>query len=553
VEDHAMMALRQITWGSATIRRLASPVLERREFDACFLLSCSTMVFCLLLGGGTRSGFLSDALLQLSVIPLLIISLERLLSLSSSLDKNMKEVWSALLLCVTFILVPLVQLIPLPPGIWTLLPNRKPIEATFGLLGRGERWMPLSVSPNETWLCALSLLIPFSIFLGVIQLSYLQRRLLSIVALAVGIIGVFIGLAQVAQGRQSALRFFKFTNEMEAVGFFANRNHFAALIYALILFAAAWAIESSLKAGSWRQLKRLDAASALQLIGSFVILVVLLSSQAMTRSRAGVGLTIIALCGAILLAVADRRKVAGITPMKLILGSTALAVLFSAEFALYRFIDRFTTDPLADARVAFAHTTVAAAMAFMPFGSGIGTFVPVYAMFEQPKDAMIDTFVNHAHNDFLEAWLEAGIMGIVLMCAFAAWFIPKAIRVWRRPYAEALEIDHSLVRSATMIIALLALHSLVDYPLRTGAMMAIFAFCCALLIKPVSGAARERSAKDEISTDNETRGSARGKSRIAATLVSQGDEMTPKPPGSVNGRWGEDIDWPHEWRDGTRP
>jgi hypothetical protein len=37
-----------------------------------------------------------------------------------------------------------------------------------------------------------------------------------------------------------------------------------------------------------------------------------------------------------------------------------------------------------------------------------------------------------------------------------------------------------------LIIALLAAHSLVDYPLRTGAMMAIMAFACALLIAPLS-------------------------------------------------------------------
>ena len=60
--------------------------------------------------------------------------------------------------------------------------------------------------------------------------------------LAVGLISVLIGLIQVAQGERSPLRFFEFTNPTEAVGFFANRNHFAALIYCLMLFALAWIV-----------------------------------------------------------------------------------------------------------------------------------------------------------------------------------------------------------------------------------------------------------------------------------------------------------------------
>ena len=51
----------------------------------------------------------------------------------------------------------------------------------------------------------------------------------------VGIIGVFVGLFQVAGGPESPLRYFEITNPTEAVGFFANRNHFAALLYCLIL------------------------------------------------------------------------------------------------------------------------------------------------------------------------------------------------------------------------------------------------------------------------------------------------------------------------------
>ena len=87
-------------------------------------------------------------------------------------------------------------------------------------------------------------------FLATAELGLGDRRRLSLIVLGVGIISVFVGLTQVAQGPGSALRVFDFTNTTEAVGFFANRNHFAALLYALTLYGAAWAIYAAMLAGA---------------------------------------------------------------------------------------------------------------------------------------------------------------------------------------------------------------------------------------------------------------------------------------------------------------
>src|SRR5690606_34815955 len=113
------------------------------------------------------------------------------------------------------------------------------------LAGRELPWWPLSVAPHTTWLGLVSLVVPLGVFLATIQLQRRERRLLSLAVLAVGIISVFLGLLQVAQGPESPLRFFAFTNPTEAVGFFANRNHFAALLYSLTLLAAAWTVHAA--------------------------------------------------------------------------------------------------------------------------------------------------------------------------------------------------------------------------------------------------------------------------------------------------------------------
>ena len=104
--------------------------------------------------------------------------------------------------------------------------------------------MPISVSPQATWLSALSLVPPLAIFFCTLLLAYRERRLLSLIVIAVGMVSVFVGLIQVAQGQESPLRFFAITNPTEAVGFFANRNHFAALLYCLMVFAIAWTVEA---------------------------------------------------------------------------------------------------------------------------------------------------------------------------------------------------------------------------------------------------------------------------------------------------------------------
>jgi O-antigen ligase len=339
---------------------------------------------------------------------------------------------------------------------------------------------------------------PLAIFVGTLLLSYRERRLLSLVVLAVGIVSVFVGLIQVAQGPWSPLRFFAFTNSTEAVGFFANRNHFAALLYSLTLLAAAWVAESVLVSGPMSGRRRHETASIMALVGGFTVLVVLIAAQAMARSRAGLGLAIVALVGAIALMASDRRGTSGITPAKVLFGAIALAVTFAIQLTLYRIMERFAFDPLEDNRIRFAYRTIEAAKAYMPLGSGMGTFVPVYATFERPEDAVAGSYVNHAHNDVLELWLEAGVAGPSLAGLFAVWLMLRSVAIWRpKPGSGMLEIDRHLARAATMVAALLVAHSLVDYPLRTGAIMALMAFACALLLQqPIGAKSRDEAEKD---------------------------------------------------------
>jgi O-antigen ligase len=280
------------------------------------------------------------------------------------------------------------------------------------------------------------------------------------------------------------------------------------------------------------------------------LLVVLLAGEAMARSRAGLGLTIVALFGAFALGLSDRRVGTGFTPNKILGGATILAVILAVSYALYRILERFEADPLDDARLAFTPTTMEAAKAYLPLGSGLGTFVPVYASFEKPEDTGINTYANHAHNDAAELFLEAGVLGFVLAVLFVSWLIWRAIVVWRTaPPVDAREVDWSLARAATVIIALILVHSFFDYPLRTGAIMAIMAFSCALLIEPI---AATEPVVEVAEASKKTRHRRQPKLSPVPALppVPSGgyavSEIPDRP--SAGERWGSDIQWPEEWR-----
>jgi O-antigen ligase len=535
--------MRVAHWADA---RLTS-VVSSLPFAVCTLVT----VISLVLGGGARSGYLSDAILQLLSIPPLLVSLWQLLRTQGGEKHANPQFNWGLAFCAALIGVPLVQLVPLPPAIWTMLPNRQAVMEAFELVGGDLPWMPISVSPEATWLSALSLIPPVSVFLSTQLLSYAERRLMSLLVLTIGLISVFLGLLQVAQGPFSPLRFFAITNATEAVGFFANRNHFATFVYALILIAACWATDAVFRARTSFNRKVHDTTAVAALVMTIAIIVVLLSAEAMARSRAGLALTIIALIGAFALAWKEWRLVSR-GAAGLVVGGISLICLFVAEFTLYRIMERFATDPLEDSRITFVRNTLTAAIEYLPFGSGIGSFVPVYGMYEQPADTMVNAYANHAHNDILQIGLEAGVFGIVLTVFFAVWMTKRSIAIWQSSTLGSRDIDLWLARSATIIVILIAFHSFVDYPLRTAAIMAVMAFACGLLVPPSREPDRVAS-RQEGSGNCSLERQRRPPARVGAASLA-GSVRTDNTPSQESGRnpWGESITWPEAWRKGPQ-
>lgn len=504
------------------------------RWDWGFIAASGFMLACLVMGGGAAVGFLSDVVIQLLAIPVLLISLWRYLDLPAAARPR----W-ALTLAILVVVVPALQLVPLPPALWTLLPGRQPLVDSFTLLNSELPWAPISMAPAATWLSLVSLLPPLAVFFATLLMRFSQRRQLSAWMLAFAAVSVFFGLSQVAGGPTSPLRFFANTNPTEAVGFFANRNHFAALLYVMILLAAAWASGTATQVLAAPGQRRFEAGLILPMMASFTLLVMFVAGEILSRSRAGLGLTIVALLGAFVLAYSDRRTRSGMTPARLLLGLAVLTALLLVQLGLYRVLERFASDPLADARIPFARNTIEAAMAFFPVGSGIGTFTMVYPTFEKTNDLMANTFANHAHNDLLELWLEAGVPGAIVVALCTIYILRQTFRVWRAENWGTRSVDLLLARAASIAIGLVVAHSLFDYPLRTGAMMTLVAFCIALLTPPAG----------HTHLDGETMESGAGRYQPSMRRAPATSEPGPVRSPTLGGeRWGKGIEWPDAWR-----
>lgn len=254
------------------------------------------------------------------------------------------------------------------------------------------------------------------------------------------------------------------------------------------------------------------------------------------------GLMMVAIAGVVAMAISDRRRRSRVMAVKLIVGSTILVMLLVIQFGVYRIFEKFAIDPMEDARIPFAHNTITAAKAYMPFGSGLGTFVSIYPTFEPAQDTI------STHDDLLEIWLEGGAFSIILAAAFLSWLVLRSKKIWWRANTDIRPIDLLLARAATIAIPLLIAHSVVDYPLRTGAMMAVFAFACALLVEPVNPVQDELKLKPHPECERTEKVVRRVLATQGPTAASEPDGIPEKPPQPPQGRWGEDIDWPEEWR-----
>ena len=96
-------------------------------------------------------------------------------------------------------------------------------------------------------------------------------------------------------------------------------------------------------------------------------------------------------------------------------------------------------------------TTAGAALDYLPFGSGAQSFQLIYPHYEDAANASLE-YMNHAHNDYVEVFLEHGIPGLVLIGAALVFWIRQAGRQWRQGTSVGTWISVPKARRRSILV-----------------------------------------------------------------------------------------------------
>ena len=379
-------------------------------------------------------------------------------------------------LLLAVVLLVLLQLVPLPPAVWTLFPGRERfLESALG----APPWRPWSIVPWATMNAASSLIVPVVTFYLLSVLDDDERERLPGILLGMIFLSTLLGLWQFCG--------FSFSHplvndtEGSVSSIFANRNHFALFLAVGCLIAPAWAF-SGVQGRRWR------APVAFALVTLFALTILA------TGSRSGILTGLLAIGMGLMFSWRDIRHAVRLAPrwifpalVAAIIGVIVLLVLISIAADRAESINRaFALDPGEDMRRRGLPTVLAMIGAYFPAGTGFGSFDPMFRIHE-PLALLKRTYFNHAHNDFLEVLLNGGLPGLLLLIVSLGWYIWASIRAWR-----AGPLNYGLGRIGSGMLLLILVSSLFDYPARTPIFMAIIVIAAVWLDQCTSRIALRR-------------------------------------------------------------
>jgi len=457
---------------SARLERLAAhdaiPGDRARTRIAWLLLA-----FLLALGGGGSPAPRAELACQLATALAIVVWL------LAPPGQQRQSARPALTVAALLVAVPLLQLVPLPPSVWHALPGHATLRDALALVGAETSWHPLSIAPASTLAGLLAMLPPLAVMVMVSRLGEAGRMAIVTLIAGFAFVSVLLGTLQMTSAGGTALLFYGQPDSGVLFGFQINRNAEADILLCGLLALAALR-----SAGRRARGRALDLAYVV--LGLLLVLAVVL-----TRSRTGIFLIPLALAFAAIIATPDglRTFASRMTWRHAALASVAVLVAGGVAFLLaqtpvlgrvlvrFDFSREFRPELWIDTRYAIAQ--------YWPLGSGLGTFVQ--AFFPAERLEVLDPLLaNRAHNDYLELALEGGVP---LLAAWAAAQAMVVARLWQTTRARLI-LPRPQRLFAMGVLIIVALHSMVDYPLRTMAMAALTAAATGLVLaarKPESG------------------------------------------------------------------
>lgn len=155
------------------------------------------LLLCLMLGGSVRSVW-PNMVVQLGAVALILCAV-----FTRPTEPTPRAAhWLMLIVCAALALFAL-QLIPLPPSVWSSFPGREFLVRGFTLLGQALPSLPLSLAPYATLSTSLALLPPIAVFAAAVRLPQEERLLLAAVVLGAVTNVILAALQITSEGRSS--------------------------------------------------------------------------------------------------------------------------------------------------------------------------------------------------------------------------------------------------------------------------------------------------------------------------------------------------------------
>lgn len=429
----------------------------------------AVLVIMLALGGGSAQAPSAQVAAELIGLGLLIVPLLRA-PFGTLYTQDRLFAWLALGLCALM----LAQLVPLPAALWSSWPGRALFAQGDMLMAGHVLARPWSLDPDATMSAAIFLIPAAAIGLRMrISDDFVETWIMAWLAFLA--CSLLLALAQVSSAF-GQMHLYANSHSGLPVGLFANRNHQAIAMVCAIPLAA----------GLNRKQHDLAVARRQQLPGGWLFGLAVAGGAVgalLTGSRAGGALLVPALLAALGIYFNGRGK-PGQTRMIFLATLAGLAAVVLVGLlltwvqpggALGLLLSRSYTDE--DDRYVFWPVVIRMIAKYAPWGTGFGSFRRAFEV-DEPTGQLAPLYLNHAHNDWLEFTLEAGIAGVVLAAGFLVWLAARWGPSWRGEMADPLR------QAAGTVVMLLLVHSCYDYPLRTVALSACFAACLAVLSRP---------------------------------------------------------------------
>jgi O-antigen ligase len=372
-----------------------------------------------------------------------------------------------------------VYLIPIPQDLWQSLPGRELYqEVLLWLKGQGvaPNYVFLSLIPANTILSLLFLLPAVALFFSGVSLPERQVRFLIYVLLAAVFCQASLGVIQYSTGSPEWLFGIKSHGD-SAQGLYKNRDHFVALMEMTLPLCIGMVLYCVGRSSFERQSTRLNQFILFSLLTILVLLAAVFS-----RSRAGIFIVIVMV---LFSSIMFSRHIGG----KQSVGITSFLLVVFAGIAtsvgLVPVLNRFVVlNPVEDARWLIFETTINIGKQMYPWGSGPGTFSEVYRAYQPVEQTM---FINHAHNDYLELFMEMGVLGVFV--AVSLWLV--YLFGWVKLRHRAWNRMHFFQVAAGLGVFALLLHAFVDFNFHTPANFIVFSFLLGVFLR------REKSVKSK--------------------------------------------------------